>query len=206
MRILILAPHADDGELGCGGTIAKFIREGAKVYYAAFSMAEESVPPHMPRNALTKEIKNATSVLGIKEDNLFLYKYKVRRLPEHRQDILEDLVGLNKRIMPSLVFMPSLKDIHQDHQVLAQEGLRAFKKTSLLCYELPWNNLIFSNNCFISIKEEDLKMKIAAFKCYISQEGRPYSSGDYLRSLAVTRGIQVGVKYAEVFEVLRWII
>ena len=43
-NILVLAPHTDDGELGVGGTISRFIEEGANVYYAAFSTAEQSVP------------------------------------------------------------------------------------------------------------------------------------------------------------------
>ena len=41
-KILILAPHTDDGEFGCGASIAKFIKEDKEVYYAAFSLAEES--------------------------------------------------------------------------------------------------------------------------------------------------------------------
>ena len=43
-NILVLAPHTDDGELGCGGTISKFVKEGKNIYYVAFSTAEESVP------------------------------------------------------------------------------------------------------------------------------------------------------------------
>ena len=55
-RILVLAPHTDDGEFGCGASIARFIAEGADVYYAAFSLAEESVPPPFPKNILETEV------------------------------------------------------------------------------------------------------------------------------------------------------
>ena len=51
-KILILAPHTDDGEFGCGGSIAKFIDQGAEVTYAAFSTAEESLPPDLPPDTL----------------------------------------------------------------------------------------------------------------------------------------------------------
>ena len=54
-KILILAPHTDDGELGCGGSIARFIEEGENVFYAAFSTAEESVDPKLPNNILEIE-------------------------------------------------------------------------------------------------------------------------------------------------------
>ena len=102
--------------------------------------------------------------------------------------------------------MPSLNDLHQDHTTIAQEGLRAFKKTSILGYELPWNNLNFSTQCFVKITELNLDRKLKALSCYESQKFRDYASEEYIRSLARTRGTQIGKKYAEVFEVIRWII
>lgn len=205
-NILVLAPHTDDGEFGCGASIAKFIAENNNVYYAAFSLAEESVPPPYPKNILEIEVKKATHILGIEPDNLLLYKYKVRNFAHFRQDILEDLVELNRKLKPDLVFMPSINDLHQDHTTIASEGLRAFKKTSILAYELPWNNLNFSTQCFISFDENFLSQKIEALKCYESQSSRNYASEEFIRSLAITRGTQIGTKYAEVFEVIRWII
>ena len=74
-NILILAPHTDDGEFGCGGSIAKFIEEKKNVYYVAFSIAEDSVPPEMPKNVLEVEVKEATKRLGIPNSNLQLSKF-----------------------------------------------------------------------------------------------------------------------------------
>lgn len=205
-RILILAPHTDDGEFGCGASIAKYIEEGAEVYYAAFSLAEESVPTPFPRNILEKEVKAATKKLGIKPEYLLLYKYRVRHFAYKRQDILEDLVKLNKKIKPDLVFMPCLQDLHQDHSTIAMEGLRAFKRTSILGYEIPWNNMNFATQCFISFGEKHFNKKLRALNCYNSQKSRSYASEEFIRSLAITRGTQIGQRYAEVFEVIRWII
>jgi len=205
-KILVLAPHTDDGEFGCGASISKFINENRDVYYAAFSLAEESVPPPYPKNILETEVKAATKELGILPDNLLLFRYRVRRFAQFRQEILEDLVKLNNDLKPDLVFMPSLNDLHQDHTTIAHEGLRAFKKTSILCYELPWNNISFSTNCFINFKEKELEAKLRALNCYDSQKNRSYASEEYIRSLAITRGTQIGTRYAEVFEVVRWLI
>jgi len=205
-RILVLAPHTDDGEFGCGGSIARFISEGDDLYYAAFSLAEESVPPPFPKNILETEVKKATSTLGIVPANLLLFRYRVRYFAYHRQEILEDLVLLNKELNPDLVFMPATHDLHQDHSTVAFEGLRAFKKTSILAYEMPWNNLNFATQAFIVFDENDLNKKLDALNCYNSQKGRNYVSEEFIRSLAVTRGVQIGAKYAEVFEVVRWIL
>jgi len=204
-KILVLAPHTDDGEFGCGGTIAKFVETGTEIYYAAFSLAEESVPPPFPKNILETEVKAATKVLGIKPDHLLLYKYHVRHFATNRQSILEDLVQMNMDIKPDLVFMPSLHDLHQDHSTISMEGLRAFKKTSILSYEMPWNNLNFSTQSFIKLSEQHMEKKVKALECYHSQGSKDYVSEHFIRSLAVTRGTQIGVKYAEAFEVLRWI-
>ena len=203
---MVLAPHTDDGELGCGATIARAQEEGSTVYYAAFSTAEESVPPGFPRNQLEKEVRKATRILKIKPDHLLVYKYEVRKLNYLRQEILEELIKLREKIQPDLVFMPSLRDIHQDHQVIASEGLRAFKTSSLLGYELIWNNRTFDTDCFIPVKEKHVRLKIKALQAYVTQQGKAFMDSSFIESMARVRGTQIGVEYAEAFEVIRWII
>ena len=203
--VYILAPHTDDGELGAGGTIAKLIESGAEVYYFAFSTAEKSVPKGMPKDILKTEVLNATAKLGIKKENVIIYNYEVRKLNYVRQEILEDLIKHKKELIPDLVLMPSLHDIHQDHTTIAQEGLRAFKNTTILGYELIWNNLTFNTTAFVKLEKHHIKIKCEALKEYKSQRGRNYMSKEFIFSLAKTRGVQIGVDYAESFEVVRWV-
>jgi len=205
-KILVLGPHTDDGEFGCGGAIARFIEEGKDLYYATFSCAEESVPKGLPKDILLTEVKNASAVLGIKKHNLLIYRYPVRKFAHYRQEILEDLVQLNRDIQPDLVIMPSKHDLHQDHFTIATEGLRAFKFTSLLGYEMPWNNITFETRSFIYLEERHVEKKLESLKCYRSQIGRKYANAEYIKGLARTRGVQIGVEFAETFDVLRWII
>ncbi len=204
-RILVLAPHTDDGEFGCGGSIARFIEQGAEVHYIAFSTAKKSVPEGLPQDILEKEVKEATKRLGIKPENLIIFGFEVRKLNYIRQDILEELVKLKKEINPDILFMPAPQDLHQDHSTVANEGLRAFKHTTILSYEIPWNNLTFHNQCYIKLSKKHLEQKIFALDAYNSQKTRYYASKEYITSLARTRGVQVNAKYAEAFEVIRWI-
>ena len=204
-RVLILAPHTDDGELGCGGTIARFVEEGKEVYYAAFSVAEKSVPEGFPKNILEIEVRKAMKILGVSESNLLIYKYEVRTFSYHRQEILEDIISLRKELQPDLVFVPSPNDLHQDHKVMAEEGIRAFKKSTILGYEMPWNNISFNTMSFIPLEERHIKKKIDALRCYETQRYRSYLNEDFIRSLARTRGTQIEVEYAEAFEVIRWV-
>ena len=204
-RILILVPHIDDGEFGCGGSISKWVKEGKDVYYVAFSSARKSVPKGMPKNILEKEVQEATQVLGIPTGNLILFKYPVREFPSYRQQILEDMIRLGNELNPELVLLPSTNDTHQDHQAISQEGFRAFKKISMVGYEMPYNNLSFSTNLFVGLEEEHLHRKVQALKCYKSQAHRAYATPDFIMSLASVRGTQIGIKYAEAFEVIRWV-
>jgi LmbE family N-acetylglucosaminyl deacetylase len=205
-KVLVLAPHTDDGELGTGGTIAKLVEHGAEVYYAAFSTAEESVPTGFPKDILKTEVKKATARLGILPENLLIYNYQVRKLNYVRQEILEELIRLRRQIDPELIFLPSINDIHQDHSTVAQEGLRAFKQRTILGYELIWNNLTFSTSCFVQLKENHIQRKCEALKEYASQQHRDYMSEQFISSLARARGVQIGCEFAEAFEVVRLII
>ena len=204
-KVLVLAPHTDDGELGCGGTICRYTEGGASVHYAAFSTARTSVRTEYPEDILKSEVREATTVLGIAEGHLHIYDFPVRKFPNHRQEILQQIIDLRNEIEPTIVFVPSPNDIHQDHQVIAQEGLRAFKRHTLLGYEEPWNNIVFETRCFIPLHERHIERKIEALKCYRSQGHRKYLDAEFIRGLAKTRGTQIEGGYAEAFEVLRWI-
>ena len=204
-RVLILAPHTDDAELGCGGTIARLLRDGGEVFVAAFSTAEESLPAGAPPTRLRDEFLSAMQVLGIPPGNTFVFGYPVRRLSYFRQELLEELVKLRRQVKPNMVFLPSASDLHQDHQVLNAEGLRCFKDMTLWGYELPWNNIGFPAQAFVTLEPCDLKSKWEALQAYKSQFelARPYFSWEFIEGLARVRGVQVKAPYAEAFEVMR---
>jgi LmbE family N-acetylglucosaminyl deacetylase len=205
-RVMILAPHTDDGEFGCGATIARLIEQGADVYYTAFSVCEQSVPYGFKEDELQRELENATRVMGIPRDHVLIHRYEVRRFPLHRQEILQDIIDTKREVEPDLIFMPCLGDIHQDHQVVAMEGLRAYKGKTILAYEMPWNNLTIHTSTFVRLDERHVDVKIAALGCYKTQTFRHYANPEFIRSLAITRGAQIGAPFAEVFELVRLVV
>ncbi|MCX7124329.1 MAG: PIG-L family deacetylase [Gammaproteobacteria bacterium] len=205
-NILILAPHTDDGEFGCGASISRMVANGCRVIYVAFSAAEQSVLKHFPRDILRTEVRNATSVLGILPEDCIVCNFEVRRFPEFRQQVLDKMIELRNLYSPDVVFLPSKNDIHQDHLTIAEEGFRAFKFCTVLGYEVPWNNLNFTTSCFVPLDKADVDKKCLALEKYESQKHRSYANADFIHSLAVMRGVQIGVKYAEAFEVMRWVI
>jgi LmbE family N-acetylglucosaminyl deacetylase len=205
-RALVLAPHTDDGEFGCGGTMARLVEAGADVRYVAFSIATRSLPPGFPPDTLAREVREATTELGIPAECLTVHDFDVRTFPGHRQEILELLIEIWNDWKPDVVFQPSHHDVHQDHQTIAAEGLRAFKRTTILGYEIPWNNFDFSYQAYVSLGKAQMEKKVAALERYASQQHRRYANAEYVWNVARTHGTNVNLEYAEVFQVYRAVV
>ena len=157
-KILVLAPHTDDAELGMGGTIAKIKREGGHLSIVAFSAAEDSLPEGFDRDSTRREFAESMALYEV--DYFDVLNFQVREFPRDRQLILEELIRLRRDLVPDLVFCPSGSDIHQDHYTLYIEALRAFKSSTILCYEMPWNCLKLNGNFFIELQEQDFQRKL----------------------------------------------
>lgn len=204
-KILILSAHPDDGEIGCGGTIARFIREGKQVVHIVFSAAEKIGAETVKRQVRLDEFDKANDLLGVQKTYCPI-GYIHRNMVSQRDMILQFLVTLKDKVQFTAVFMPCLHDIHQDHAVVAHEALRAFKGTDIFCYEMPWNNLNFNTQCFIKVEHRDISKKIQALSFYETQQDKPYMNPKFIESWAITRGVQCGSVYAEAFENIRRII
>lgn len=193
MRILALSPHTDDIELGCGGSLARWYAATKKV--VAFSDCDS--------DELCDEFLAATKRLGVDEANCF--HYPRRQFHEHRQEILQQMIGMREEFDPDLVLAPSVMDAHQDHQVIAAEAFRAFRGCSLWAYELPWNHETFSTRAFVRLDERYMESKCDALAKYETQLRleRDYFDPEFVRGLARVRGVQIGSKYAEAFDVVR---
>lgn len=206
-KILLLSPHTDDVELGCGGSVAKFIEQGHDVLWIAFSVAEDSLPEGLPKDTLAKEFEKVIQLYGLGPQDHQILSFRVRHMSEFRQDVLDHLVKVRSEFTPQIVIGPSMHDYHQDHQVVANEMVRAFKTTSsIISYELPWNNIRFDSQLFITLTEEHMRKKWEALQEYGSQmiRSRGYFEKEFIFGTARMHGVQCNEKYAEAFEVIRW--
>ena len=204
-RIVVLAPHVDDAEYGCGGTIHK-IYKNSELFYIIFSFAEKSLSNGFTRKMLEAEMLEASKVLGVQSENIISKNYEVREFPRDRQKILEDLIKIKKDLNPDIVFMPSSFDTHQDHKVIHEEGFRAFKDTTIFGYESILNNRAFTPHFYSILNKRNVDKKISAIKCFKSQIVKRENSIDFINSLSKVRGAQVRAAYAEAFEVIRLIL
>ncbi len=200
-KILALSPHTDDIELGCGGTLTRFKESGAKIHVINFSRSKNHAAD--TGDEVAEEFKHSMEVLGASFEMLNM---PTRRLPEHRQEILDYLHDLNKQEEWDTVFCHSSFDEHQDHQTVQKEAFRAFKTKTILGYELPWNCRQFKTDFFIKLENRHVENKIKMLSCYKSQMHRAFVNKEYVRDIARTRGLQVQSEYAECFELIRGVI
>ncbi len=198
-KVLALAPHTDDIELGCGGFLSKLKKQDVLIDVVAFSEAQ----PLSIGNPV-EEYQSAMKI--IKASKVEFLGYKPRYFHEKRQDILDYLWDTNKKNNYDMVLCPSSYDHHQDHQVIYEECFRAFKKTTIFGYEMPWNNRTFSTDIFVKLSKDDVYTKYQMVDCYKTQGERVFMNKEYIFDMARTRGLQIDSEFAECYEAIRVVV
>ena len=198
-KILVIAPHLDDIELGLGGTLHKLSNEPSnEIKYIGLSL-----PPLVDKDVFMSEFWESNKNFEIPKKNYYLHDYDPRNLFDVRMEILQLFYDINNSFKPDIVFIPNSKDVHQSHQVVHQEAVRAFKYTSILGYELPWNYMTFDMHVFITLSEENIMHKNKAINSFVTQKKRMFFSNNIMYDLANVRGKQIAREFAECFEVIR---
>ena len=205
-RILFISAHTDDAEHSCGGIMAKYC-DSNDLYHTVFSFAEHSLPDGFDKHSTRRELSKSMEILGIPDNNVITHGYHVRRFPEYRQEILDNIIQIRNDIKPTMVFTHSLNDMHQDHKTIAEESFRAFKdNTCLFSYNNIRNAEVNKFNFFIEIELEHLKKKIEALMAYKSQVVKGRYNREFISAQVITHGRKINVEYSEAFENVRLII
>jgi len=205
-NVLLFSPHTDDCEFGMGGTLLNLVNSGCDITWVICSNPVKSLPAGFHSDSLINEQKRSASKIGVDASSLIFWDYDVRNFPSQRQEILERMVALEKQNDFDAVFCPSQNDWHQDHMTITNEVRRAFKKKTILGYDLPWNNFQSDHNLLVPLSLKDIEEKIATLLIYESQWHRPYMNGDFLKSIARVRAAPIESEYAEAFEVIRLVV
>ncbi len=198
-RFLGVSPHADDLELGAGGTVSKWIAEGSEVCHIIFSALGQ-------KEFREKEVYAANKELGIDKSEIAFYDFEHRFFYQRRQQILQLLCDAANLITPDVVLIPSSFDIHQDHEVVHKEALRAFKNITILGYEDPWNMFKADLRLTVRLEEKYIRAKCRAALAHKSQAERDFMNTKFIVGTAMMRGLMIKNELAENFEVIRWVL
>jgi LmbE family N-acetylglucosaminyl deacetylase len=200
MKILAIGAHPDDIEAGCSGTLAKYMQNGHDIYLLVMTEG------HMGGEGAVRKKEQIKAAKLLKPRELIWGGYKDTLLTPHMNQMVHDIEGVLKKIVPDFIFVHHEDDTHQDHRSLAKATISATRYVrNVLFYEGPTTQN-FSPTVFVDIKET-LDMKIATLLTHHSQVGKTNIEGlaitDIVRSTAVFRGIQGRVQFAEAFLPLR---
>lgn len=197
-RVLFLGAHPDDIELGCGALIAHII---SQCEVMCVTLSDNQKNPDLTN--LPAEHYRSMSVLGVPEKNIVLGQFETRRFPECRQEILEYMIKLNKTFRPEIVFVHTKADIHQDHATVTEEGLRAFRGTTVLGYDVLRSSYGFFPNFLVEVSQQEAERKITALAEYKTYASRYYFDPSITRSTMIRHGALAERPYAEGFDILR---
>ena len=223
-KILVIAAHPDDEVLGCGGTLAKHVKDGNQVFALILG---EGITSRFTKNeigfgckelkALKNHITRAAKILKVKKTYLF-------DLPDNRFDSREllDIIKLVEKVKnevkPDVIYTHNRTDLNIDHRITFDAVLTACRPLQeetvkeIYSFEVPssteWNfPHSFQPTVYVDIADT-MKTKTAAMKAYKSEVRKwPHPrSEEAIVTLAKKRGCEVGLFFAEAFELIRKII
>jgi len=215
MKVLVIAPHPDDDVLGCGSTIAKHSKDGDEVHICYIT---EAYTPDWSLEFITerpRQIERANHILGVAYWH-FCHFPSVLLDTIPKKDIYTKMRVLINKVEPEIVYIPHKGDVNQDHQIVYQCALSATRPEPnssikrVLSYEVlsetNWGDGFYPN-VYVDITDT-LELKLLAMQEYKEEmKQAPHArSLESIRALATSRGMSVGVQYAEAFMLIRELI
>ncbi|MBE2217705.1 MAG: PIG-L family deacetylase [Ignavibacteria bacterium] len=199
-NVIVFGAHPDDFEVGCAGTILKYLKD---INLKIFVMSDRYEDGKM-RNL--KEKDKSLKILGLDKVPCKVFDIPTRIFHDHKSRIRNILYNIATKSDVDVVFTPPIHDIHQDHIVLADEVIRLFREKTIFGYEVIRSGYDFMPNMHVKLPLDLVNLKIKAAQSYKSQwsttkSGGYYFSKEVMKGLMRARGAAFGVEYAEAFEV-----
>jgi LmbE family N-acetylglucosaminyl deacetylase len=197
-RVLFLGAHPDDIELGCGALLHQIVNETDVL---CVTLSDNQKNPDL-KNVKDEHLKSM-AILGVPTEKITFGPFTTRVFPDARQEILEYFLKLRKDFQPDLIFVHSGQDIHQDHNTMTDEALRAFRGITVLGFDVVRSSYDFFPHFLVEVTEEDVNKKVEALAQYETYRDRYYFNSELTRSIMVRHGALAEVPFAEGFDILR---
>ncbi len=197
-NILFIGAHPDDIELGCGAFLHQILPHSEVL---CVTLSDNQKNPNL-RNVVQEHLASYT-VLGVPRERVIIEQFETRKFPDKRQEVLEYLLKLRKDFKPDMVFVHTRSDIHQDHNVVTEEALRAYRGTTVLGFDVVRSSYGFFPHFLVEVSQADVDAKLAALAEYKTYTDKYYFDPSLLRATMVRHGALAERPYAEGFDILR---
>ncbi len=218
--VIVISAHPDDEVLGAGGTILKHIDRGDEVYWLiTTNISTEQGFSKERVESRQREIRDVEKLLGIKAT--FSLNYPTMMLSSSSIiKMVPEISAIFNKVEPAIIYCLNRSDAHSDHRITFDAVLACTKSfrypyiKKVLMYEclsetefapaLP--EKVFLPNYYVDISKY-MDKKIEVMKIYASELGEhPFPrSIENIKAIATYRGASVGVKYAEAFQLIKFI-
>ncbi|HUM09623.1 MAG TPA: PIG-L deacetylase family protein [Myxococcaceae bacterium] len=196
-RILALGAHADDIEIGCGGTLLRLLSERSdlEVTWVVFC----STPERAREAAASAE----QFLAGASRKRIVVKTHRDGFLPVEWAQVKEEFEELKREVTPDLILTHYREDRHQDHRVVSELTWNTWRNHLILEFEIPKYDGDFGTpNTFVPLSPETLERKIElVLKAFPTQAGKAWFTADLFRAVARVRGMecQAETRLAEAF-------
>lgn len=197
-NILFLGAHPDDIELGCGALLHHIANQTDVL---CVTLSDNQKNPDL-KNVVDEHFQSM-QVLGVPKEKIQIGPFATRVFPDARQEILEYFLKLRKDFKPDLIFVHSKQDIHQDHNVMTEEALRAYRGITVLGFDVVRSSYGFFPHFIVGVTETDVNKKIEALSQYATYREKYYFNSELTRSIMVRHGALAELPFAEGFDILR---
>jgi len=197
-RVLFLGAHPDDIELGCGALLHHIVKQTDVM---CVTLSDNQQNPDLKN--IKDEHYESMAALGVPKDKIVFGQFTTRVFPDSRQEILEYFLKLRKDFNPDLIFTHSKQDVHQDHNTMTDEALRAFRGITVLGFDVVRSSHGFFPHFLVEVTEEDVNKKVEALSKYETYRDRYYFNSELTRSIMVRHGALAESPFAEGFDILR---
>ena len=196
LEVLCLGAHADDLEIGCGGTVLRLLEErpGTRVHWVVLSGDEKRA---------AEARAGAGLFLGEAEHRIHLSEFRDGFFPSQHAQLKEYFEALAREVAPDLVFTHFRDDLHQDHRAVCELTWNTFRDHLVLEYEIPkYDGDLGRPNCYVPLSDDVVRRKIENLaQAFPSQTGKDWFDGETFRGLMRLRGMEsrAASGYAEAF-------
>ena len=184
--MLALGAHADDLEIGCGGTILRLAAAGllADAWWIVLSGDET--------RANEAKVGAAKFLEGVPNPTVLMRDFRDGFFPYEGAELKEFFEELKLQVQPDVIFTPRRDDLHQDHRLLSELTWNTFRNNLILEYEVPkYDGDLRSPNVFVELTEELCRRKVDALVgAFASQAHRAWFTADVFWSLLRLRGLE----------------
>jgi LmbE family N-acetylglucosaminyl deacetylase len=185
-RILFLGAHADDIEIGCGGTVLRLAAERSdlEVRWMVFSAT--------PERLAEARASAAAFLAGVPRATVAVRDYRDGYLPWAGASIKDELEALKREFVPDVIFTHYRGDLHQDHRLISDLTWNTWRNQLILEYEIPkFDGDIGSPNFFSALSHATLQRKIdLVLQHFASQAGKQWFTADLFQAMARIRGME----------------